>query len=107
MSTYAKAIAALFGAISAWGITAIQDGIDGAEWFGLLGVLGTVLLVWATPNAPQDNGGQITLGLLFVVIALICAAALLLEWENPNVWTGIGIASAALAAATSGVVVRR
>lgn len=54
MKAYAKAIAGLFGAISAWGVTAIAEGgIDGAEWFGFLGVLGTVIAVYAVPNAEQ------------------------------------------------------
>jgi hypothetical protein len=50
MTAYRKALAALLTAVSTWGGTALlDDGITGAEWFGLLGVLGAAL-VYATPN---------------------------------------------------------
>lgn len=53
MKTYAKAIAALAGVVSTWGITAAADNsITAVELFGLLGAVGTVAAVWATPNDP-------------------------------------------------------
>lgn len=55
MQTYAKAVAAFCGSISAWGIGASPDGISGVEWFGLLGVLGTTILVAFVPNKPADT----------------------------------------------------
>lgn len=55
---YTKAIVALLGGVSAWGITASTDNaIDLAEWFGLVGVLSTALAVYAFPNKETvDNG---------------------------------------------------
>jgi hypothetical protein len=53
MSPYIKAISAVIGGISTWGITAAaSDGVNAVEWFGLLGVLSTSLAVFAFPNAP-------------------------------------------------------
>ncbi len=52
----AKAIAGLLGGVSVWGATAAPDGIDGAEWFGLLAVLGTAVAVFAVPNTPAREG---------------------------------------------------
>lgn len=53
MTRYAKAVAALLGTISTWGVTAIADeGINGIEWFGLLGALGTIAAVYGIPNTP-------------------------------------------------------
>ncbi len=53
MSRYSKAVAALLGAIATWGITAYaDDAISGVEWFGLLGVLATVI---ATISAPANT----------------------------------------------------
>jgi hypothetical protein len=55
-AAYSKAIAAALGAVSVWGITAAADGhISGVEWFGLLGALAAVLLVWRSPaNTPKE-----------------------------------------------------
>lgn len=47
---YAKALAALLGGIATWGVTASEDGISSPEWFGLVGVLGTAVAVFAIPN---------------------------------------------------------
>lgn len=55
MSRYAKALAALFGAVGTWGVTAAQDGIQQTEWFGLLIALGTVAAVYGTPNTPPPG----------------------------------------------------
>lgn len=52
MSRYAKALAALLGAIGTWGATAAQDGISSVEWFGLVTALGTALAVYGVPNTP-------------------------------------------------------
>lgn len=52
MSRYAKAIVAFVMSISAWGVTAAPGGIDGAEWFGLMGALGATAGVYAVPNTP-------------------------------------------------------
>lgn len=55
MKEYAKAIGALLAGISTWGITAGVDGtIDLVEIFGLIGVVGTVFVVWAVPNDPSS-----------------------------------------------------
>lgn len=49
--SYAKAFAALLGAIGTWGVTAFEDGsATNAEWFGLLVAVGTAVAVWATAN---------------------------------------------------------
>lgn len=57
MSKYAKAIAAFLTTLSGWGVTASPNGIDGAEWWGLLGVLTATFAVYAVPNSPpaQEN----------------------------------------------------
>lgn len=52
MSAYAKAIIAFFTALGTWGTTSLADGrMDGAEWFGLCGVVVVTAGVWAIPNA--------------------------------------------------------
>jgi hypothetical protein len=52
MTRYAKTVIAVIGAISVWGVTACAaDGVSMAEWFGLLGALGTSLGVYFLPNA--------------------------------------------------------
>lgn len=79
MSTYRKAIAALLGSIGTWGMTAAAEGgITGAEWFGLLAVLGTTSAVWGLPNDtdPGEDGaiepGSLALGIVLgVVLALL------------------------------------
>lgn len=56
MSRYVKTIAAVLGGVATWGITAASNGaIDLAEWFGLLGALGTALGVYAFPNTNPDG----------------------------------------------------
>lgn len=59
MKTIAKAIVALVGAVSVWGITAATDNPDTAadegaittvEWFTLVGALGTAAAVYVIPN---------------------------------------------------------
>lgn len=82
MTRYLKAIAALIGGVSAWGLTAASDNaIQMAEWFGLVGVLATALAVLAVPNsqeemvvepAPDDAGWtELALILLGVVLAIV------------------------------------
>lgn len=52
---YVKAIIAVLGGIGTWGITAAaSDGVNAAEWFGLLSALSTALGVFAFPNRPPD-----------------------------------------------------
>lgn len=47
-----KAIIAVLGGISTWGITAAADNtINAVEVYGLLGVLSTSVAVYAFPNA--------------------------------------------------------
>jgi hypothetical protein len=57
MSYYNKALAAFLGAVSTWGMTAWQNDqqITGDEWFGVLGVLGTVIAVYAVRNQPEPG----------------------------------------------------
>lgn len=51
MKQYVKAIIAVLGGVSAWGITAAADNsITAVEVYGLLGALATALGVWAFPN---------------------------------------------------------
>lgn len=57
MTRYMKTIAALLGSIATWGVAAGEDGIlTMVEYFGLLGVLATVVGVYAIPNTPPDGG---------------------------------------------------
>ena len=52
---FAKALAALFGAVATWGIAALDDNaVTSPEWFSLLAALGTVLAVWGVPNTPPE-----------------------------------------------------
>ena len=54
---YIKAIIAVLGGVSTWGITAASDNaITPVELFGLLGVLSTSLGVYAFPNTPEEEG---------------------------------------------------
>jgi hypothetical protein len=83
MTHYLKAIVALIGGVSAWGLTAASDNaITMAEWFGLVGALATALGVLTVPNspvdadAPPDEGGWseialIVLGFVLAVVVLI------------------------------------
>jgi hypothetical protein len=51
-----KAIIALLGGVSAWGVTASPDGIQNQEWYGLAGVVATALgVAWAL-NAVDGEG---------------------------------------------------
>lgn len=86
MSRYIKALAALLGAISTWGVTAAPDGVDSVEWFGLLGVLGTGLLVLGSPpNAESaedfegfdDEGRVSTDGVVTIALGIVLAVLLL------------------------------
>lgn len=56
MITLRKAAAAALTGTATWGITAQPSGIDGAEWWGLFGVLVGAVLVWLVPNEPADEG---------------------------------------------------
>lgn len=51
MNTVRKAIAAALTGLAVWGATAQPDGIDGAEWWGLFGVLAGAFVVWLIPNS--------------------------------------------------------
>lgn len=56
MSRYIKTIVAVLGGISSWGITAAaDDAITQVELYGLLGILATVLGVYAFPNTPPEG----------------------------------------------------
>lgn len=56
MSRYVKFIAAIFGTIATWGLTAAVDGkIDLVELFGLLAALAGSLAVFQLPNAPAKR----------------------------------------------------
>ena len=78
---YRKAIAALLLAIGTWVTTAAPDGIDGAEWGGLLVALATGLGVAQISNAPGDevgdDEGMTAIEALVVGFILIILAALL------------------------------
>lgn len=53
---YMKFIAALLGGVSSWGVTAAADGrFDLVEWFGLLGVIATALVVRQVTNKDPDD----------------------------------------------------
>lgn len=55
MTVYRKAIAAALTGTATWGVTAQPHGIEGAEWWGLFGVLVGAFLVWLTPNSDPDG----------------------------------------------------
>lgn len=58
VTRYVKALSALLGGVSTWGLTAaVDNAISQLELFGLLGVLSTVLAVYAFPNAPTEGDG--------------------------------------------------
>lgn len=79
MSRYAKAIAALLGAIATWGVTAASDSrYDQAELWGLLGVIATAALAFQVPNDPpvgeaadphMSERGVTVLEVTFLVVA--------------------------------------
>lgn len=80
MGLYAKAIAAFLGGIATWGATAaLDDSISLGEWFGVLGVLGTALAVFAVPNKAENEGGQVTTASIIVTVA-ICIIVFLIMW---------------------------
>ena len=58
-SPYMKAIVAILGSISTWGVTALVDGgVSGVEWFGLVGAVATALGVYGVKNIPQKKNGK-------------------------------------------------
>lgn len=76
----AKAIAALLGAVSTWGVTAAVDGITAVELFGLMGAFGTAAAVWATPNRAGDESGFAYEETAVIVAATLVVVALLLRF---------------------------
>lgn len=54
LPAYRKSIAGFLGSLSAWGITASQDGIQAGEWWGLVAVVGATLAVFGVTNEPTD-----------------------------------------------------
>ena len=77
MTPYIKAIIAVLGGVSAWGITAAADNaITQVELYGLLGTLATALGVYAFPNTPLDEEGQSAVWL--VLLGALAAVVLLL-----------------------------
>lgn len=85
MKQYIKAIIAVLGGISAWGITAAADNaITQVELYGLLGTLATALGVYAFPNTEDDESGQTTLW--WVLLGAVAAVVLLLVlgWVNTS-----------------------
>lgn len=56
MSRYAKTIAAVFGAVATWGVTAYTDNVvDKAELFGLLAAAVAAFSVYQVPNTPPPG----------------------------------------------------
>lgn len=84
---YAKAIAAFFTALGTWGATALADnGIAGAEWFGLCGVIVATVAVFQIPNQPptdEHDRGAVDYGPV-VVVLLVAILAVLLLAANTN-----------------------
>lgn len=91
MSRYVKFFSALFGGIATWGYTAASEGgIDTAEWFGVLAVLGTALAVFQFPNTPPEGEARdpdmserekghydpISLGIFAVVLVVVLVVLL-------------------------------
>lgn len=77
---YAKALAALLGGIATWGVTASEDGISAPEWFGLVGVIGTAVAVFAIPNTVDDPEAVEDEGAGELRLILCIAAGILLVW---------------------------
>lgn len=72
MAAYVKAIVAVLGGLSAWGITAAADNnITAVEVYGLLGTLATALAVYAFPNRDPADDGQSSLLVILVVVILV------------------------------------
>jgi hypothetical protein len=87
VKAYAKSLIALLGAVSTWGVTAVaENGIDGTEWFLLLGAVATALGVWAVPNVEEtDDEGHADLGQVVVLALAIGLGLLIGHWLV--VWT--------------------
>jgi hypothetical protein len=80
MGLYAKAIAALLGGIATWGVTAATDNaISLVEWFGLVGVVGTAIAVFAIPNKPVEEDGHYDAPGVIVTVA-IAIIVFLIMW---------------------------
>ena len=56
LGRYRKAIGALLGSLSAWGLASYQDGYSQDEWWALVAVVGTFIGVWAAPNNSEELG---------------------------------------------------
>lgn len=91
MSRYAKALVALLGALSTWGITAAEDGAySQVELWGALLAAVTALGVYAWPNRPPDGvadpgmseqdpqGGYGEVDTVTLVLAVLAIVVLLL-----------------------------
>jgi len=78
VTLYAKAIAALLGAVSTWGVTAAADGaITLVECFGLVGAIGAVVAVFAATNRPATGRAERGLADLLLVLAVLALALVL------------------------------
>lgn len=84
LPAYRKSIAGFLASLATWGYTASADGIQGPEWWGLLGVIAATLAVFGVTNEPDPSdrdGGQGTVDfvikVMLVVILVIFALALL------------------------------
>ena len=66
LRAYKKTIAAIVGAVLTWGLTAQDDGIQAAEWWGLGVAVATALGVYQVSNEPNppDEGGSVEAGSL-------------------------------------------
>lgn len=51
----AKAVIAFFTSLGTWGAAAMPEGIEGAEWFGLCGVVVATFSVWVVENQPTAD----------------------------------------------------
>lgn len=85
LSQYRKAVGAFLALLSTWGVTSSEDGIDGVEWWGLVGVIGGALLVERLSNEkpPVDrDAGMTAVEGLVIGLVLILLAALLFGGIN-------------------------
>lgn len=81
---YTKALVAAVGALSTWGVVALEDeSVRSVEWFGLLGALATAVGVYAvtngedvdpttsTPEVSPDAGMSLPDALVVIAILLV------------------------------------
>lgn len=80
LPAYRKTMGAILGTLATWGLAASPDGIQAAEWWGLVAAFATMLTVYGVKNEPSptdaERGASTLVVVLIVVLVLIALGVL-------------------------------